>query len=374
MISITSGWVKPLALTAAVLSLASCGLPRSGPTKQEIISGTVEQQGAAFVIPVTNETAGKITEQTITGFSQAFLNAGEIGSDTIRPGDTLGLTIWENVDAGVLGTRGVPSVLEQVQVDGAGMIFVPYAGRLRAAGNTPDALRRLITEKLDDQTPDPQVVVRRIAGDGATVSIIGGVSGQGVYPIERPTRTLTAMIARAGGIAVEPEIARITVLRGAHSGTVWFEELYKNPHLDIALRGNDRVLVEEDTRSFTALGATGQSRIAFQSQTLSAIEALAQIGGLSSNIADPTGVFIFRDETAETANAVLNRNDLTGPQRVAYVLDLTKPNGVFVARDFMIRDQDTIYITEAPFVWWNKSISALTGSLQTVDVINSIGD
>jgi len=356
------------------LSLASCGLPRSGPTKQEIISGTVEQQGAAFVIPVTNETAGKITEQTITGFSQAFLNAGEIGSDTIRPGDTLGLTIWENVDAGVLGTRGVPSVLEQVQVDGAGMIFVPYAGRLRAAGNTPDALRRLITEKLDDQTPDPQVVVRRIAGDGATVSIIGGVSGQGVYPIERPTRTLTAMIARAGGIAVEPEIARITVLRGAHSGTVWFEELYKNPHLDIALRGNDRVLVEEDTRSFTALGATGQSRIAFQSQTLSAIEALAQIGGLSSNIADPTGVFIFRDETAETANAVLNRSDLTGPQRVAYVLDLTKPNGVFVARDFMIRDQDTIYITEAPFVWWNKSISALTGSLQTVDVINSIGD
>ncbi len=374
MIFITSGWVKPLALTAAVLSLVSCGLPRSGPTKQEIISGTVEQQGAAFAIPVTNETAGKITEQTITGFSQAFLNAGEIGSDTIRPGDTLGLTIWENVDAGVLGTRGVPSVLEQVQVDGAGMIFVPYAGRLRAAGNTPDALRRLITEKLDDQTPDPQVVVRRIAGDGATVSIIGGVSGQGVYPIERPTRTLTAMIARAGGIAVEPEIARITVLRGGHSGTVWFEELYKNPHLDIALRGNDRVLVEEDTRSFTALGATGQSRIAFQSQTLSAIEALAQIGGLSSNIADPTGVFIFRDETAETANAVLNRSDLTGPQRVAYVLDLAKPNGVFLARDFMIRDQDTIYITEAPFVWWNKSISALTGSLQTVDVINSIGD
>ncbi len=373
MFYLTSRWVKPLALTAVVLSLAGCGLPRSGPTKGEILAGTEETYGTSFVVTVDNTTSQKIARAPTVGFSQAFLNAGTVGSDTIRPGDTLGLTIWENVETGVLGTRGVPSVLDQVQVDGAGMIFVPYAGRVRAAGNTPDALRRIITEKLDEQTPDPQVLVTRLAGDGATVSIVGAVGGQGVYPIERPTRTLAAMLAQAGGVAIEPEIARIRVLRGTQTGTVWLEDLYSNPTLDIALRGNDRILVEQDTRSFTALGATGsQSRVLFESQNLTAIEAIAQVGGLSSNIADPTGIFVFRDETPQAANSVLGRSDLQGSQRIAYILDLTQPNGVFLARDFMIRDEDTIYVTEAPFVQWNKTIGALTGSLQSAEAIDTL--
>ena len=83
-----------------------------------------------------------------------------------------------------------------MQVDGAGFIFVPYAGRISAAGNTPEAIRRIITDKLDEQTPDPQVQVRRAAGDGSTVSLSAAVGAQGVYPIERPTRTLSAMLAR----------------------------------------------------------------------------------------------------------------------------------------------------------------------------------
>ena len=373
MIISTSKWVKPFVLSAVVLSLASCGLPRSGPNKAEINRGSVENGGSSFIITVDNSTAGKISEAPVAGFTQAFLSAGEIGSDTIRPGDTLSLSIWENVEAGVLGTRGAPSVLNEMQVDGAGMIFVPYAGRIRASGNTPDALRRIITEKLDEQTPDPQVLVRRVAGNGATVSLVGDIGGQGIYPIERPTRTLAAMIAQAGGVSIAPDIARVTVLRGNQTGTVWLEDLYSNPRYDIALRANDRVLVEADTRSFTALGATGsQARVAFESQTLSAIEAIAQVGGISSNIADPTGIFVFRNENAATANAVLDRNDLTGVQRFAYVLDLTQPDGVFLARDFVIRDEDTIYVTEAPFVQWNKSIAALTGSLQSANALNSI--
>ena len=50
-----------------------------------------------------------------------------------------------------------------------------------------------------------------------------------------------------------------------------------------------------------------------------------------------------------------------------YVLDLTKPNGIFTAREFVIRDQDTVYVTEAPFTQWNKAIAAATGSLGAVN-------
>ncbi len=364
-------WVRPIAIFTAVAVLSSCGLPQVGPSKKQIFSGSVQQEGDAFVIEVNDRVTRATSVVPALGFSDTFKNAGVLGSDTISAGDTLGLTIWENVDDGLLaGEAQNATLLEEVQVDGDGFIFVPYAGRIRAAGNSPEAIRRIITEKLEDQTPDPQVQVRRLAGDGSTVSLIGSVGAQGVYAIERPTRTLSTMLARAGGVTIQPEIAEITVTRGGASGKVWFQDLYNFPELDIALRPGDRILVEEDTRSYTAVGATGtQNKVAFKSQNLSAIEAIAQVGGLSSATADPTGVFVFRNEPAEVVGPLLGRDDLVGAQRMIYVLDLTQPNGMFVARDFLIRDGDTVYVTEAPFTQWDKTISSFTSSLTTVSAL-----
>lgn len=358
-------------LVAALV--ASCGLPRSGPGKREIYAGSVQKKGDAFIVSVNTRVTRATAVQPVLGFSKAFLNAGVLGSDIINPGDTLGLLIYENVDDGLLAAEGANATpLDEVQVDGSGFIFVPYAGRIKAAGNTPEGLRRIITSKLDTQTPDPQVIVRRVAGDGSTVSLVGGVGSQGLFAIERPTRTLSAMIARAGGISIPTAVAQITVIRGSHRCTIWFEDLYTNPKFDIALRGGDRILVEQDRRAFTVLGATGaQNRLEFETQTLSAIEAIAQVGGLNSNLADPTGVFVMRNEPAEIANQVLGRTDLQGAQRMVYVLDLTEPNGMFEARDFIVRDDDTVYVTEAPFVTWNKTISALTGSLSSVNALSN---
>ncbi len=355
-------------------ALVACGLPRSGPNKREVYSGAVQNEGDAFIVEVDDVVARATAVVPAFGFGPEFLNAGVTGSDTIAPGDTLSLSIWENVDQGLLSSQGSSSTtLEEVQVDGAGFIFVPYAGRIKAAGNNPEAIRRIITEKLAVQTPDPQVMVRRVAGDGSTVTITGAVGGQGIYAIERPTRTLTAMLARAGGVSVEPDIATVTIFRGERQAKIWFNDLFRERKYDIALRGGDRILVEGDTRTFTALGATGgQSRVAFESQALSAIEAIAQVGGLSSRLADPTGVFVFRNEPAEIANIVLGREDLIGPQRIAYILNLTQPNGVFVARDFVIRDGDTVYVTEAPFVQFSKTVGALLGTLSTVDTVDRL--
>ena len=348
-------------------SIAACDwLPRSGPNKREIFAGSVLRDGDAFIVDVNARVTAATGVVEQMGFSSAFRNAAPIGPDTIRPGDTLGFTIFENVEDGLLAGPGGSSALSEVQVDAGGFVFIPYAGRIRAAGNTPEALRRIITARLDEQTPDPQVVVRRIAGDGATVSVVGA-GGQGVYPIERPTRTLSAMIARAGGVSIPPEIAKVTVTRGKHTEMVFLKDLYEHPHMDIALRDGDRIFIESDARAFTVLGATGgQSRLQFESQTLSAIEALAQVGGLNPSIANPTGVFVFRNEPEPIAEAVLGRADLEGSQRMVYVLDLTEPNGMFEARDFVIRDGDTIYVTEAPIVAWNRSVAALFGSLGQV--------
>ena len=376
MVTLISRGAQALALLAIFGMVAACGLPRSGPNKAEIYKGSVLKEGDAFIVTVNSRVTRATAVVPSFGFGSDFRNAGILGSDQISPGDVLGLTIYENVkDDPLLGNTGQRvSALTEIQVDGAGFIFVPYAGKIKAAGQSPDGLRDIITKKLDTQTPDPQVQVQRLAGDGSTVSIAGFAGAQGIYPIERPTRTLATMLTKAGGVSIEPETAIVRVTRGGKTGQIWLQDLYSNPGLDIALRAGDRIVVERDTRAFVALGATGtQNRVTFETQTLSAIEAIAIVGGLNTASADPTGVFVFRNEPAEIANAVLGRRDLQGDQRMVYVLDLTQPTGMFEARDFVVRDGDTVYVTEAPFVQWQKTLTAITGTAGAATSLGATG-
>ncbi|NOC81946.1 polysaccharide biosynthesis/export family protein [Ruegeria sp. THAF33] len=361
-------WMRGVSLVAAIGLMAACQLPKSGPNKTEILAGAVQNGGNAFVVEVDDRVTRLASAVPQFGFSSSFSSAQALTADTVRPGDVLGLTIWENVDDGLLsGETGAATILDEVQVDSDGFIFVPYAGRIRAAGNTPEQLRVLITNKLREQTPDPQIEVRRVAGDGSTVSLTGTVATPGIYPIERPTRSLLGMLSKAGGVSVASDIALVTLIRGDQKGTVWYEDLFRNPKLDVALRGGDRILVEEDSRSYIALGATGgQSRVAFDSQDLTALEALAQVGGLLTLSSDPTGIFILRKERQDIARSITGRADLKGDQRMIYLLNLTAPNGLFIARDFVIRDDDTIYVTEAPYAQWSKSISLIAGGLTPI--------
>ncbi|MBP9183499.1 MAG: polysaccharide biosynthesis/export family protein [Fuscovulum sp.] len=366
-----------LGALASILTAAGCGLPRPGPNKKEIFAGSVLNGGDAFIVTVNPRVTRATAVLPSFGFSSDFRNAGLVGSDTLAPGDTLGITIFENVkDDPLLGNTGQRvSALTEVQVDGQGYIFIPYAGRIKAAGQTPDGLRQAITRKLDEQTPDPQITVTRLAGDGSSITISGSVAAPGVYPIERSTRTLASMLAKAGGVSIAPAVAIVRVTRGRHTGKVWLQDLWASPALDIALRPGDQIVIEEDQRRFTALGATGgQALVPFESETLSAIEAIATVGGLQTAAADPTGVFVFRNEPAEIANIVLGRNDLQGDQRMVYVLDLTQPNGMFEARDFLVRDGDTVYVTEAPYVQWSKTLSALTGATGAAANLTSTAD
>ncbi|VDC33077.1 polysaccharide biosynthesis/export family protein [Pseudogemmobacter humi] len=370
----TTRGAQALALLAVVSLTAGCGLPRPGPNKKEIFAGSVLQEGDAFIVTVNPRVTRATAVMPSFGFSDSFRKAGVMGSDTISNGDILSITVYENVrDDPLLGNTGQRvSQLTEVQVDGQGYVFIPYAGRIKAAGNTVEGLRSAISRKLDAQTPDPQVQVARVAGDGSTVTINGSVATPGVFPIEQPTRTLAAMLARAGGVAINPAKALVRVTRGNHTGKIWLKDLWANPQMDIALRPGDRIVIEEDERKFTALGAMGaQTVVPFETETLSAIEAIATVGGLQTAAADPTGVFVFRNEPAAIANAVLGRKDLQGDQRMVYVLDLTAPTGMFEARDFLVRDGDTVYVTEAPYVQWQKTLSVLTGSAGAAASLNS---
>lgn len=353
------------ALAVIALGLGACTQPRPGPTQAEIFAGSVLREGDAFVIAVGNRVNQTLNVPQARSLPDGLRRGQVLSGDHVRVGDTITVTIFENVPDGLISsteTRGAR--LETVQVDGEGFIFVPFAGRVRALGETPEGLRAAIARQLDEQTPDPQVYISREVGDGTTASVVGRVTSQGVIPIDRSNGRLTAMIAAAGGVTIPVSATMITVARGNHRGRIALDDLMRYPELDIALRGGDRIFVEEDPRRFTILGATGtQNLLHFQSATLSAIEAIARVGGLDPTRADPTGVFVFRNEPEAIARRLLGRQDLVGDQRMVYVLNLTEPNGMFHARDFQIRDGDTIYVTEASAVAWNRQIATISGTL-----------
>lgn len=364
-----------LKVAGIALFLGACTIAGPGPSKSELLNAKFDETEQTQIVFVDKRITSLTAAKTGSTFPNSLLSASGSSSDVIRPGDTLSLTIFENIEDGILarGKSGSTN-LDSIQVDGAGFIFIPYAGRVRAAGNSPNRLREIITNKLSALTPEPQVVVKRAPGDGATVSILGdGVATQGVYPIQRSNNTLTELLAVAGGMTAPSEVVRISLLRNHKTGDFWFEDIFKNPRLNFALRSGDQVLVERDPRTFTILGAIGeQTNQPFESRQPSALEAVAQVGGLDSDRADPTGIFVVREHSASFVNTLLQRTDIVEEQSVVYVMDLTEPNGIPLARQFDIHDGDTIYVTEAPSVKWRKRFDTISAPVSNLILIDRL--
>lgn len=352
---------QAILIAAIGLGAAGCTLPSSGPRAGAILSAGERVSGFA-VVPVSASVAAATRIEERLAFDNSFTGAGLVSTDTIAAGDTLSITVWESPDAGILAAEGQRlSALDEVRVGESGQIFVPYAGSIRAAGRSPEELRRAITDALSGQTPSPQVSVHRTPGNAATISVLGGVGRPGVYPIDLSTRRLSGMLAAAGGVSLRPDVAQVRITRGGRSGKIWLQDLYDTPALDVAMRPEDRIVVEEDRRTFTVLGAAGrQTRLPFSKREMTALEALATAGGLEANSANPTGVFIFRMESAEIAEAVTGV-PADAPQQIAYTIDFSTAEGLLAARTFLLRDSDTIYIAEAPIASWRRAIG-LAGS------------
>ncbi|UOA28191.1 hypothetical protein DSM107133_02936 [Pseudosulfitobacter sp. DSM 107133] len=104
-------WARPVALLAALAVVSSCGLPQVGPNKRQIFAGSVQREGDSFIVSVNDRVTRATSVVPALGFSDSFKNAAQLGSDTIQPGDVLGLTIWENVDDGLLAGEGIKAFL-----------------------------------------------------------------------------------------------------------------------------------------------------------------------------------------------------------------------------------------------------------------------
>ena len=120
--------------------IASCTiLPRSGPNKYEVTASARGENPTAHIVPVTPEVVYETKMSTSSTFTKSFLQAKPLNAELIRPGDTLNLKVWENVEDGLLSSgMASAATLSELQVDGSGHIFVPYAGRIKVAERMAD--------------------------------------------------------------------------------------------------------------------------------------------------------------------------------------------------------------------------------------------
>jgi polysaccharide export outer membrane protein len=348
--------VQKLMAVLACLALAGCGLPRGAGFQSEVLAAANANTAAAgetpaydfMVFPVTGETIPMLRAwPTRNAQHLPWFNAtSQPATLLIAPGDLVQLTIWDAEENSLLagaGQRATP--LQQTQVSSEGRIFVPYIGELRVAGMSPESARARIEEELVRTIPSAQVQLAVEAGRGNSATITDGAA-PGVYPIPDRNFRVLDLLALAGGANPAFVNPQVRLTRGGQVYGIPLRRLLEQPSLDFAVQGGDRLRIVNDDRSFLALGATGsQSLFDFPNGDLTALEAMALIGGVSASTANPKGVLILREYDFSEV-----RDGISGPpqQRIVFTIDLTTADGLFSAGKFLIQDRDLVYGTESP--------------------------
>lgn len=348
-----------MAATAGMLLLAGCTTPRAGPMISDLSVARVAAAGAV-VMPLSSAPAtGGQPRQA--GFPAPLLAGTAIDPGLLMPGDVLAISIFESAGGDTLmrSDASARTDLEQIVVDPAGRIVVPYVGPINVAGRSLEAVRAAIVAGLHRRTLDPQVVVRLGARQGMLVSVQGVVAKPGSYPLDARLTRLVDLLATAGVAEQDSEQVRVLVRRSASSGTVRLADIFGDAAQNIALQPGDTVFVTKVHDVLTVLGAAGiQGRVEITSRNFSLIDALASARGANDDLADPRGVFLFR------------QTDGAAPQ--IYQLDLRDPGELLLASRFRVRDGDAIYISNAPFAQTRKVLAVLASTFNAARVAGTV--
>lgn len=351
-------------LILALALPAACTTPRGAALTSEILKEQDAADPGFAVVPVTRANVTALQSWPATGWQGGYRWIGSSrgpDSPVIRAGDTVDLVIWDNQENSLLASSTEKSVdMKGIGVSTTGTIFVPYLDEVQVRGLTPGQARQKIQDALAPIVPQAQVQLSLNAGKQNSVDLVSGVSTPGSYPLPDRNYTILSLIAQGGGIDKSMRNPLVRLQRNGGSYEIRAKDLFQDPRKNIPLRGNDKVIVEEDDRYFTALGATGKEELVyFEKERITALESLSMIGGLSDYRANLKGVLVLREYPAKTV-----RYDGTGPEseRMVFTFDLTSAEGLFAARKFPIHPQDTVVATESPLTA-TRTIFGLIGSI-----------
>ena len=379
-----SGVVSALLLGGCTST--SSFLSSSGPTTSGVNdSKQVNENNAIQIVDVNDHVARRLVDANKQAkFSEAF-SAKTSSNHFVGAGDALEVSIWEAPPATLFGsglsdskagtsTSRVSTFPEQV-VQSNGMINIPFAGQITAAGKSLQDIENEIIKRLHGKANQPQVLVRLTRNTSANVTVVGEVTNSARMPLSPRGERLLDALAAAGGVRQQVNKMTMQVTRGDVVRSMPLERVILDPKQNIVLQPGDVITAMYQPLSFTVLGATGKNEEQnFEAQGISLAQALARAGGLQDARADAQGVFIFRFEDQDAVEWKSKPNITPdGKVPVIYRVDLKNPATFFVAQSFPIRNKDVLYVSNAPAAEMQKFLNIVTSSIFTVTAPFSSG-
>ncbi len=338
--------------------LAACAnLPDDGPTVHAVRSGAVAPTGNHYALINVDQRIVQIIAAhpptplaSLTGVSSTAPN------DLIGVGDELAVDVFQ-AGAGPLigagpegGSSNAAELLPKVVVGRDGEVTVPFAGEVPVAGLTPNEAAVAIQRALRGRALSPQVVVTVTTSRANSVTVIGEVKNSGLYPLSANDDRLLDVLAAAGGASQPAADLIVTVTRGEAIASIPLNDLLDNPSQNIRLAPHDQVRVILHQRQVSGLGAVGRvTQFPIVDDRLTLAGALGRMGGLNTNTANSSALFVFRFERPEVARAlgVTGFGSAGAAVPVVYRFNLKQGSGFFLAEEFPVQADDLIDIPEA---------------------------
>lgn len=363
-----------LALCALLATGCASQMPTSGPTRVQIeqAQGAPAAAAAIQIVDVNDAITRRLLAQRSQRLFSETLGDTAIASRRIGPGDFLEVSLWEASPATLFGStptdsRGVPLTSRAVtmpeqMVSAEGLISVPFAGRIRAAGRTLQQIEADIVAGLRGKANQPEVLVRVTRNLSSNVTVVGEVTTSTRVPLAPGSERLLDALAAAAGVRQPVNKTTIQITRGSAVHSLPLQTIIGDPRQNIALHPGDVVTALFQPLSFTALGATGKNEeINFEAPGITLAQALARAGGLLDMRSNPQGVFIFRFEPREALAWPRQPAAATpeGMVPVIYRLDLLDPASFFVMQSFPIANKDLLYVSNAPIADLQKFLNVV---------------
>lgn len=371
--------VAALCLTAlgACTSLGGAG-PSTGAIRGAQEDGAAYAEGAIQVLPLGSEVvAGLASYERAASFAELFGESG-VSATVLAPGDQVDIAIWEAPPAVLFGAApgdlqlgGGPDLasntpIPRQQVDEAGMIAIPFVGRIKVLGMRPEQVESLIVGRLRRRANDPQAVVRLVQNETRTATILGEVSSSRQIGLSARGERLLDALAVAGGTKQPIEQSTVQLARGDRRAVMPLEKVINDPLQNVRLRPGDVVTVQHQPFSFVALGAVARNaEVPFEGNGITLAEALGRVGGLNDRRADVKGVFVFRLEDRAALPTLAGadvRTTSDGRVPVVYTLRMTDAASLFTMQDFRMRDGDVLYIATAPGVELERFLQTISST------------
>jgi len=369
-------FVRAAAMAALISSLAACAFAPGMRYKSDFQVDPNDPNSVVTVKEITPTLAREQSDIANSPLPENVRNlVGKATPYVIGPGDILSIVVWDHPEL-VLPTQtysigtgpteltfgdtgaGIPGY----PVSSDGYVQFPYVGLVKVAGLTESQVRNSLIRGSRNFIQDPQITVRVLGYRSKRVYVEGEVKTPGPMPITDVPMTLPEAINRSGGVLATADRSRVYVTRGGQTVRVDMNKL-TSANLDptsILLQPGDivRIGARGDNKIYLMGEVTLPQGVLMHDGEMSLAEALGEVGGPSQTTSDPSQIFVVRSLPNATPEI--------------YHLDASSPQALAVAGKFPLQAKDIVFVDAGNLVRWNRFISLLFPSAQTVQTVTAV--